>query len=952
MGLASHKGVQTRISSTTLANKSNASDKLLIGGKGNDLYRGQRVAGQGCGDRDTTHPGRLCITNLPGREERGGTEACNKSEGSQYVCEARALQNGRASCSPRPNPTRGLDDKIGSEGCLPSGTNSHRPSTPPPIPMGEHDIPISMSPIRTDICPTGFLQNNETCSGSTPTHGNSSSHLPRRHSNDASINGGTDTGDSIDMQTIRGPGSGGQSKEIHTIPSSDPGILGLSSGYGEPAVDFPSREAEENTAASPTPPSPTEGIGERSSEVRGEDLSCYTGHMASSSAFQSTAISNEFGVSREPFCGYRRCLQEVQYQSDLDQGGHERPQLVVCPRQEGPNAVPSAPQDTDYDNRVGCLQHRMGSPTRQAPDGWEVVPSGNISPHQLPRTSSCLSSATVLCQAQQWDYRSNEIGQCHSSDLHKQTGRNALPTIMSTSIDNLGLVYTEGCLSGGGTPTREGQYNSRSRIAINERSLRLDVKSSGLPEDTTGDGTTTDRSICVPTDKATTEILQLETRPRSSCDGCIQSGLGPDEGLCQSTMVPDRPLSEPSKETSGEGGDNHPSMGITTMVSDNSGNARGLSQNLASGGRPSHTSSRTGIHHEPRGTGVSGMARIRESFESRGISSEASALLLASWRPKTQSNYDSLFSKWSCWCSQRNRNPIEGPVEDVANFLADLFKEGYLYRSLNSYRSAISALHSKVDGYSIGQHPLITRMLKGVFNERPPVARYSAFWDVGVVLRYLKGLGTNDTLTLRMLTIKSVMLMALTRPARSVDLSKLDIGARSFSQAGVTFKALHLSKQSRVSKPLADFFYPRYTEDQTICPVVTLQAYEARTLEFRAWSTENRKSLLFLSWIGKHDPVTGSTIARWLKTCLTQAGINTEIFKAHSVRGASSSTAATAGVTTADILKAADWSSAGTFQKFYLRPTKDDRSSFGTAVLSSAQASNLHVDIETEPSEM
>ena len=258
-----------------------------------------------------------------------------------------------------------------------------------------------------------------------------------------------------------------------------------------------------------------------------------------------------------------------------------------------------------------------------------------------------------------------------------------------------------------------------------------------------------------------------------------------------------------------------------------------------------------------------------------------------------------------------------------------------------------------MDGYLIGQHPLITRMLKGVFNGRPPVAKYSAFWNVGVVLRYLKGLCGNGTLSLRLLTIKSAMLMALTRPARSVDLSKLDIRARSFSEAGVTFTAQHLSKQSRASKPLADFFYPRYPEDQSICPVVTLQAYEARTMEFRAWSTEYKKTLLFLSWIGKHDLVTGSTIARWLKTCLTEAGINTEIFKAHSVRGASSSTAASVGVTTADILKAADWSSAGTFQKVYLRPTKDsdDKSSFGTAVLSSAQASNLYVDIETEPSE-
>jgi len=44
-----------------------------------------------------------------------------------------------------------------------------------------------------------------------------------------------------------------------------------------------------------------------------------------------------------------------------------------------------------------------------------------------------------------------------------------------------------------------------------------------------------------------------------------------------------------------------------------------------------------------------------------------------------QKHYDSLLSKWSHWCSQRNKNPIEGPVEDIVNFLADVFKEGYLY---------------------------------------------------------------------------------------------------------------------------------------------------------------------------------------------------------------------------------------------------------------------------------
>ncbi len=68
-----------------------------------------------------------------------------------------------------------------------------------------------------------------------------------------------------------------------------------------------------------------------------------------------------------------------------------------------------------------------------------------------------------------------------------------------------------------------------------------------------------------------------------------------------------------------------------------------------------------------------------------------------------------------------------------------------------------------------------------------------------------------------------------------------------------------------------------------------------------------------------HSPVSSSTIARWIKTVLTKSGVNTDIFKAHSVRSTATSATANAGTTTSDILKAADWSSESVFQKFYYK---------------------------------
>jgi len=120
------------------------------------------------------------------------------------------------------------------------------------------------------------------------------------------------------------------------------------------------------------------------------------------------------------------------------------------------------------------------------------------------------------------------------------------------------------------------------------------------------------------------------------------------------------------------------------MVSNTSGNERRLPQNFIRIWGSSNTPNRPGVHNESRSSRVSGMTHIREFFASRGISSEALALLLTSWTSKTQSNYNSLCAKWSRWCSQKN---YFGTSRRHSKFFAELFKEGYRYRSLNYYGS-------------------------------------------------------------------------------------------------------------------------------------------------------------------------------------------------------------------------------------------------------------------------
>ena len=171
----------------------------------------------------------------------------------------------------------------------------------------------------------------------------------------------------------------------------------------------------------------------------------------------------------------------------------------------------------------------------------------------------------------------------------------------------------------------------------------------------------------------------------------------------------------------------------------------------------------------------------------------------------------------------------------------------------------------------------------------------------------LSGQDVSHNSPLKVLTHRTVMLLALTRPSRSADLSKLDLKDISTPE-GVVFHPNDLSEQSRLGKDLKCFFFPRFSENQKLCPAFSLELYIDATQSLRGNSSQ-----LFISFIKPHRPVISSTIARWLKEVIYEAGIDTSIFKAHSFRAASTSAAANSGISTNDSLEAADWSSSSTF---------------------------------------
>jgi integrase len=273
---------------------------------------------------------------------------------------------------------------------------------------------------------------------------------------------------------------------------------------------------------------------------------------------------------------------------------------------------------------------------------------------------------------------------------------------------------------------------------------------------------------------------------------------------------------------------------------------------------------------------------------------------------------------------QRQADPFQSDIGVLLEFFTDLFSVGLSYSAINTARSALSSILPFLDGKPIGEHPLIVRLCKGVRRSRPPKPRYSLTWDTVPVIQFIKGMHHTD---LKDLTLKLVMLLALTTGQRAQTLHMLKLGNMTSAENSVTF---NFSDPLKTKEPgTASVHLHRFTEEILLCPVTMLQCYLDRTADYR----DNGSDQLFVATIKPHGPVSRDTIRRWIVLVMERAGIDTSIFKPHSTRAAATSAAFRKAVPIQSILKAAMWSSECTFAKFYNKPVNTPDSQFADSIL-------------------
>ena len=151
-----------------------------------------------------------------------------------------------------------------------------------------------------------------------------------------------------------------------------------------------------------------------------------------------------------------------------------------------------------------------------------------------------------------------------------------------------------------------------------------------------------------------------------------------------------------------------------------------------------------------------------------------------------------------------------------------------------------------------------------------------------MALDFLRSLPTNEALPLSTLSQKLALLLALTAPKRSSELKMLDLRFMRFLPEGVVFQLPGLTKTSSDVKSV---FFAKFDDCEKLCVVHCLQSYIERTKAIRQPLAPDIACQLLVSYHRPHKPVKSCSIARWIKTILTRAGINTKFLLRAILRG-------------------------------------------------------------------
>ena len=344
------------------------------------------------------------------------------------------------------------------------------------------------------------------------------------------------------------------------------------------------------------------------------------------------------------------------------------------------------------------------------------------------------------------------------------------------------------------------------------------------------------------------------------------------------------------------------------------------------------------------------LATIRGILSRQGFSDPTTELLLKDIRQSSSTVYNSQWSAFARWCHLEKIDPLGIPVARLADYLTNLFNKGLQPATIKVHRAAINSVLRLSRTFTLEEEETLRKLVRAITLQRPRSFQALPPWSLGLVLRQLLlppfvRNGTDGKIPLRLLTLKTVFLVAMASAARADELAAL-------SREGHNLTLDHLPSGGTVCniRPFAGFFaknatpeeVPRATSlpgiahlfkdselDRLLCPVRAVLLYLKRTDSLPGRECPGRLFGHFKPGIKFRK----SHISLWLAETIRLAyehsdsdSQSLEKIKGHQVRGMAASWAYFKYVPLSEVRKAVGWKTESVFARHYLRDVAEEAS--------------------------
>ena len=541
---------------------------------------------------------------------------------------------------------------------------------------------------------------------------------------------------------------------------------------------------------------------------------------------------------------------------------------------------------------------------------------------ELVRIGSGVFSSETFSSISEESKCSDQDRQYNGYALYQQTRGYEVSPSMSHELGFVELGFEEQYADQSCTYNGQTELFGRSLVSQGDQVWGMGPKELSREQSVCSLGTAYDRSFCDSGEQESNAVLFMDSIPTCICAGCPIGCMGEHVCICI-----------PSDSTYSQSTLSHETVPVycntdstllasSAVVSNTSQSADSKACQTSMQSGSSVSESGGGVTSRTRDVELDGMDVVDRHLSTKGFSSKTRQLLSASWRKGTKRDYNCKFRQLGSWCDSQKVDPLSPSLVDCAHFVTFLFEKGLKYKTITGYRSMLSSILPRVEGFPIGQHPHIIRLLKGIFNERPPLKKLVPEWDLCLVLGCLRKppFEPLKDASLKHVTWKTCFLVAITTFRRCSDLQSLQLGEETVNvqRKGVTFIRTGMAKQDRPSHVSSNIFVPAFTKDKLLDPKRALTYYLRRTENFR--NADRLK--VFIAVNKPHKPVSCKTISRWItdtiKFCYRTEGKTPGRVHGHQTRSYGPSWARFKGTSSKDIMEAADWSRETTFVKYYL----------------------------------